>query len=137
MQPAIVNVTQPPATTLSFDTVVYLGQSQIRRNIGRSTSLYIGKSVVDRVAELSVNQTLTLTETGPVSALYVQTDSPLTVRLTSTDPVPVVTTIKVSQLLVVDHLSATVEILNETVDTVAKAKISYIYLAPSSDSGLS
>lgn len=47
MQNALIFTNKPPVTTMTVDTTVFMGRNQIRRNVGRNTSLYIVGTVTD------------------------------------------------------------------------------------------
>ena len=132
MQPAIVNVSQPPATTLSFDTIVYLGQNQIRRNVGKSTSLIIGKSVVDRTLTLASANSLSGSsiniEDEFIIGMYICTDRPLKIALQTGDDTPVV--LKVHKILVLDMKISGFILSNEDADLDANVKLTYIVNFP-------
>jgi hypothetical protein len=52
MQNAIIVAKTAPDVTMSVDSIVYFGQNGIRRNVAKTTSIYIGKSVTDRIIEV-------------------------------------------------------------------------------------
>ena len=52
MQDAIVRAHRRPSITMSVDSIVYRGQNQIRRNVAKTTSLYIGTACYDRVVDI-------------------------------------------------------------------------------------
>lgn len=107
MENAIVSIPTAPQTTFSVDSQAYLGRNQIRRNIGRSTSLYPCRSVVDRVLTLNPGESISVSAgvdgqgdtivTGnndafdeiptpivtPLIAISLVTDSPIKVALNS------------------------------------------------------
>jgi hypothetical protein len=88
MENAITSTPTPPDTTLSVDSILYLGRNQIRRNIGKSTTLYICKSVMDRAIELAPGESILIAPdlVGPtphkLKAISLVTSSPVTVTLT-------------------------------------------------------
>lgn len=127
MEPAIIEVPQPPTVTLSFDLSTFMGQSQLRRSIGRDTILYTGKSVVDRVSDLATSQSLLVTEAQAITAFYLRTNSPVTVTLTSAGATPVVSVIEVKDAILIDQKCTSILIQNLTPDTEAHMKVSYLY----------
>ena len=126
MLPAIEEVSYTPATTLSFDNIVYFGQNQIRRNVGKSTSLYIGDSVIDSVVKVPPLSLSTVSvPNNTILAISIVTDNPVTVVVDST------VTIDVNKTLVMDHPFSSMVIHNDSTSLSANMKISYIYVASS------
>ena len=76
MQDAIISIPTPPATTLSIDAQVFMGQNRIRRNIGTYTTLFVGTNVVDRALDIAPGDTKTIAEA--MTAVAIRTDQPLT-----------------------------------------------------------
>lgn len=128
MQPAIVNVVKPPVTTVSFDTTAYLGKSQIRRNVGHSTSLYIAESVVDRVVAVPAVQNVELTEEHSfIEGLYLETDRPMQAGITpyTVSGVSAPMVIDVSKLLVLDMPIASLTLKSVDPDFTTNVKLVY------------
>lgn len=130
MQPAIVNVSTPPETTLSVDTTVYKGMNQIRRNIAHSTSLYAGASVVDRSISLEATDEVTILEPGKVLvAVYIKTDMPILILVgDETEPT---FNLKVARALVLDHQVSRLIITSDSVanpdELTTNIQLAYIY----------
>ncbi len=122
MQPAIVNVNKPPVTTLSFDTKVYVGKAQIRRNVGHSTSLYVEDTIADRELTVKVQSSESVIELGStIRGLYLQTDSPLQVTLNGN------IVLQVAKLLVIDTPITTLVMENNDEHYPAVVKLTYGY----------
>lgn len=86
MQDAIIVTPSAPKTTLSIDSTVYIGQNQIRRNIGKTTSFYEGVQTVDRMVLVPASDFVTITETLSIGVLVIDTDSQVTVTLNNGTP---------------------------------------------------
>ncbi len=52
MQNAIIVAPKAPEITMSVDSIAYFGQNGIRRNVAKTTSIYVGTSVNDRIIEV-------------------------------------------------------------------------------------
>ena len=122
MQPAITNVSKPPVTTLSFDTRVFVGKAQIRRNVGHSTTLYVEDTIADRELSVNVQSSESVSELGStIRGLYLQTDYPLKVTLNGT------LVLQVAKLLVIDIPITTIVMENSDEHYTAAVKLTYGY----------
>lgn len=120
MQNAIIVAPKAPEITMSVDSIAYFGQNGIRRNVAKTTSIYIGHSVNDRIIEVPaqgfVEITLALRAEGDIfdgetksdvfftedvdiltKALYLDTSHPLRVHVNDT------TELSVRKHLFLDH----------------------------------
>lgn len=121
MQDAIISTPAAPKTTLSVDSIVYIGQNQIRRNIGKTTSLYEGVQTVDRILLVPKADFVEITETLPVSALVIDTDSAVTLTLNNT------VSIEVRKHFMCDSPSIqTIKIANASTTADANVRVTYL-----------
>jgi len=107
-------------TTLGIHTDVFLGQNQIRRNVGHNVTTYLGSFVNDQFMEVGVGATLTQTF-APLAAMILQVSATVTVQVTVNS---VVTQLAVSKLLVLDSAVTQLSITNQGAVDV-QAHLSY------------
>ena len=122
MQDAIITVPSAPKTTLSIDSIVYVGKDQIRRNIGKTTSFYQGVQTVDRMVLVPLGSSVDITEALPITCLVIDTDSTVSVTLNNGTPISVrkhfmcdmagITTIRLTNASTVDDANVHVTYLS-------------------------
>jgi hypothetical protein len=122
MQDAIISVPSAPKTTLSIDSIVYIGLNQIRRNIGKTTSFYQGVQTVDRMVLVPFGSSVDITEALPINCLVIDTDSTVSITLNSGTPISVrkhfmcdmagITTIRLTNASTVDDANVHVTYLS-------------------------
>jgi hypothetical protein len=135
MENAITTVPKPPEVTLSVDATVWMGRNQIRRNIGKSTSLYICKSVVDRTVNLLPGETFTAEPDilGPLTVPPAPAAKIKALSIVTSSPVSVVLNggaifLNVSRYLFLDSDIEDVQVTNDVASTEeARISLSYAY----------
>ena len=89
MEPVIV-AAQPPKTTLSIDSVVYIGQNQIRRCVARNTVLYSGDRVSDQTLNLAPDEVYTVEHLNvAIGAVAIFSQYPIEVTLDDSIVLPI------------------------------------------------
>jgi hypothetical protein len=120
MEPVIVT-SQPPKTTLSLDTVVYIGQNQIRRCVSRNTTLYSGERVVDQTLTLAPDAVYNVEQLNlAIGAVAVFTDTPILVTLDDSTLMPI------KRMLVFDSNDLGKLTLTNTSITSATVRLTYL-----------
>ena len=119
---AIVSAAPNVNTSLTLDTTVYIGQSQIRRSLGHTVTFYPGTTTSDQNLTIAPSTASTVIPSSPTIALALYVDGPVSVTFTVNS---VVTTIMVTKALMLDCPVSSMSITNSNTSAVT-AHISYI-----------
>lgn len=107
--------------TLSINTDVYLGQNQIRRNVGHNVSVYTGTITNDQYVDLQPTDTYRLTFQTTTKIVVLRTNNPVVISFVVAGVTRVLT---VTRLLILDSAMSELTITNNGTVT-AQFQISY------------
>jgi hypothetical protein len=105
--------------TLTVVTSTYLGESTVRKSVGRVNTDYVGSEIVDRFITLDVAASLTISEPLGISVFVIQTSVDLTISVNGGPQLPV------SQFLLLDSVPGDV-VVNNPSNGLASIHITYL-----------
>ena len=111
MQNAIITATEIPTQTMSVDSIAYNGRNGIRRNVAKTTSLYIGKGFQDQSYTIAPEATVQI----PIVAVD-PADKTQCVHLYTSQPLELTLDggieLSVRSVLTIDHPIGTLSVKN-------------------------